>query len=379
MRGCGPHRPARGGADAEHRATAVVDEGRGSGRAQLAVAARREDRHGLAGATPAVDLGRRAQGSGERVEHGGVPGDALPHGRTGTDHDQRRGLQAGQEMVEIEVAGGRPGDRLTPLLELLESVEVLREQVGQPPRRIGDPALVDLVHERFGPIEGLGHVVGHRVPDLGYLAPDLDQPAQQGVLLDDAGVAPGIGGGGRGGEDLAEHRRTTHGVEQARPSKLVGDGHRVHRLAGGVEGVDGVEHVTVRGLVEVRCRDDPGRGGDRLGRQQHGPEQRLLCTEVVGRHPPRTRTEGGCSLRYAGCGHGHPPSIRPPVSNQRANPGDNLWRTETVSGSCTSPASAGDDFDRDRELHVGVELRRHHMGTERLERLGQLQPTPIEV
>src|SRR5207302_763933 len=60
-------------------------------------------------------------------------------------------------------------------------------------RRLARAPLRDLEHERLGPIDRSGHVVGHVVPEVGDVTGDADQPPQQRVLLDDAGVAGGVG------------------------------------------------------------------------------------------------------------------------------------------------------------------------------------------
>ena len=99
------------------------------------------------------------------------------------------GCSPDRSVVQVEVAGGRAGDGVAPLEELLEALEVVAQQRGDLTRAVGDAALVHLVDERLGPVEGLGDVVGHGVPELGDLARHADEPAQQRVLLDDRGVA----------------------------------------------------------------------------------------------------------------------------------------------------------------------------------------------
>ena len=94
-------------------------------------------------------------------------------------------------------------------------------------------------------------VVGQVVAELGDLAGHADQPAQQGVLLDDAGVAAGVGGRRRVGLQRDRVGRAADGVEQAGPAQLVGHRDRVGRLARGVQRADGVEDVAVGRLVEV--------------------------------------------------------------------------------------------------------------------------------
>jgi len=68
---------------------------------------------------------------------------------------------------------------------------------------------------------------------------------------------------------------------------VTGDGDGVDGLALPVQRHDRVVDVRVRRLVEVgRVDPDLGRGADRVARQEHRPEQRLLRLEVVRRDAP---------------------------------------------------------------------------------------------
>ncbi len=57
---------------------------------------------------------------------------------------------------------------------------------------VDDAALRDLKHHGLGPIDRLGDIVGKVVAHLRDLARDVDEPPQQRVLLDDAGVVRSI-------------------------------------------------------------------------------------------------------------------------------------------------------------------------------------------
>ena len=228
----------------------------------------------------------------------------LAHGRPSAHHDQRAGLQPGQELVQIEVAGGRTRDGVAPLVELLETIEVLGQEARQLLRAVGDSSFVDLVDEGLGAVERLADVLGHRVAQLRDLAGHPDEPSQERILLHDAGVARRVGGGGRGRHDLREHGVPADGLEQARPTQLIGDRDGVRRLPGGVEGVHGVVDVAVRGLVEVGGRHHAGGVGDGAGGQHHGAEEGLLGLQVVRRDSARGYPGGGGFLVVGSGGHG---------------------------------------------------------------------------
>ena len=74
-------------------------------------------------------------------------------------------------------------------------------------------------------------------------------------------------------------------VEQSGAPELVGDRDRVGRFTLAVERFDRLEDVAVRGLVEVVGPARLEGGRDRVARQQHRTEQRLLGLQVVRRDP----------------------------------------------------------------------------------------------
>ena len=115
------------------------------------------------------------------------------------------------------------------LVQRLEAVEVGVEEVADLRRRVGDPVLGDLEHERLGPVDRRRDVVGHAVGVLGDLAGDADEPAQERVLLDDAGVRARGRRGRRARLERDEDGRAADGVEQLAPAQLVGDGDGVDR------------------------------------------------------------------------------------------------------------------------------------------------------
>ena len=64
-----------------------------------------------------ADMGQDAQGE-----------TGLPHAGTSPDDRQRRGLQTEQDLVELVIARGHPGDGRAALAELLDAVQTLEEQ-----------------------------------------------------------------------------------------------------------------------------------------------------------------------------------------------------------------------------------------------------------
>ena len=144
----------------------------------------RHDLDPLPAPAAAVQLGGGDQFAGGRVEQLGVPGHALAHRRAGADDVQRGRLQPRQQLVEVDVAGGRAGERGAPLVRPARGRSMATSR--RSPMRlggVGHPAVGELEHLRLGQIEGLGDVVGHVVAHLGDLAGHADEPAQErGVL-----------------------------------------------------------------------------------------------------------------------------------------------------------------------------------------------------
>ena len=232
--------------------------------------------------------------------HGRVGGHAqgeagLARARPAPDDDEVGRLEAGQLLVEVDEAGGDAGDGLVVLEQGLEVVEVGAEEVAQGRDGVGDPLLGHVEDEGLGLVDGPRDVVGQAVADLGDVAGDGDEAAEEGVLLDDAGVAAGVADGRGARLQGDEDGRAPHRLQQVGPGQLVGHRDRVGRLALGVEGGDGVVDVAVGRLVEVVGVElDLDRGHDGVAAEEHGAEQGLLGLEVVGRDAgPRRGGVGG--------------------------------------------------------------------------------------
>jgi hypothetical protein len=213
----------------------------------------------------------------------------LARARPRRDDHEVRGLQPEQHRVEVVVPGRHAGD-VGVAVHALELVEGGLQRVGDRDQRRALAPLRDLEHERLGPVEGVGHVVGRVVAHLGDVAGDEDQPAQQRELVDDPRVVPGIGRRGRAGLDAQERGLATDGVEQVGAAQLLRDRHRVGRLTRAVQREDRLVDVRVRGLVVVGGLDaDLDRGRDRVARQQHRAQEGLLGLDVVRRNAPAAR------------------------------------------------------------------------------------------
>ena len=126
-------------------------------------------------------------------------------------------------------------------------------------------------------------------------------------------------------------------VEQVGAAQLLGHGDRVGGLALPVQRLDRLVDVAVRRLVEVAGLDVRlDRGGDRVAREQHRAEQRLLGLEVVRRHPSaRASTHRFDRLDH--CRSHSPPPLRPDrILRLRAR----HWKGHKVVGGVGRTGSA---------------------------------------
>ena len=181
---------------------------------------------------------------------------------------------------------------VSPFHQLFEAIQVGINEVPDLGHGVGHPSLTHLEHQALGLVHGLDHVVGSAVADLSDLVGRTDEAPQSGVFLDDPGVLGGAGGGGSRRLEFQQQARSAYLVQQSGPGQGLSHGDRISRLSRGVQATDRLEHVTVRGLVEVLGVDDLQRVGNGVARQQHGAEERGLGVEVVRRDPCTRRTVG---------------------------------------------------------------------------------------
>ena len=140
------------------------------------------------------------------------------------------------------------------LAQLLDAVQPRPEQLVQRAHGVDRAALADVEHHLLRLVDGGLDVLGHGVADVGDVAGDADELAQQRVLLDDLGVVARVGDRRRVGLQRNEDGGVADRLEHTRALQLVGHRHRVDGLAPLHERLDGAEDVPVRRLVEVGRR-----------------------------------------------------------------------------------------------------------------------------
>src|SRR5690606_33140469 len=200
--------------------------------------------------------------------------------------DHLAGVQAVGEPVEVRVPGRDAGHALAAALGGLDLVERGPEDLGERQVVLGRAPLGHGVDLGLGAVDDLVDVAAvGRVAELHDARAGLDEAPQDGALAHDAGVVPGVRGGGDAGHEVVDVGGAADALELAALGELSDDGDRVGGLAAAVEVDDRLVHDLVRGAVEVGAADLLDDVGDRVLRQEHAAEHAHLRRDVLGRRP----------------------------------------------------------------------------------------------
>ncbi len=237
----------------------------------------------------------------------------LAHAGTSGHDDQVAGLQTGQQGVEIAEPRRDPRELLLTVLDRLEVDHRLVDQVAH----VGDLILVLAAGDVVDPLlrlvgDALG-IVGAGVAELHDVGRGGDQPAQQRRLGHDLRVVTRARRGRHLVDEVTDVQGTADGLEIAAALQLLGHGDHVDGVAVGVDPPDRVVDRAMGGSVEVVGVELLDGVGDRVGRQHHRAEHRLLGLDVLGRHPLGAQTGDLVS----GPRHAHSPlfsSVPSPVT-----------------------------------------------------------------
>ncbi len=233
---------------------------------------------------------QREQRHGAAVLERGVLGDvayerALAHRRAGRHDDQVAGLEAAGDLVEVLEARGSPGQRGSFQRQTVELVELLVQDVLDLAEVFLAVVAGDLEHRLLGLLDEVARRAGVADHALLDFVGALQQPAQQGHLAHDLGVAAGVTGCRHEARQLVHGGGSPDLLQVARLAQTVGHRQHVDGLAGLVE----VEHRLVDRPVALAV-EVPGTQAlldhERVQgavREQDRPQHRLLGLEVVGR------------------------------------------------------------------------------------------------
>jgi hypothetical protein len=123
-----------------------------------------------------------------------------------------------RHLVEVDEAGGEPGDHVLRLGELVDRAEALLDDLPHPDEARADPPLGDVEDRLLGPVEEGGRLVLALVAGVHDAVAGVDQVPEDRLLLDDP--APVL--------DAGDAR---HAVDEA--GQVGGAAHRLEGGAGG--------------------------------------------------------------------------------------------------------------------------------------------------
>jgi hypothetical protein len=247
------------------------------------------------GDQPLGELGvghlEREEGHGAALAHRDMLGDVgdqarLAHPRPRGEDDQVPRLKAAGDRVEVGEARRRAGDLGAPARQLLEPVDLAREDVLEHVKVLDLLFVGDVEEQPLGPLGQLHRLALVLVDGLLDRVRGAQQAAQERVLLDDPGVVAGVARHRDGGRELGDAVAPARLLELALLGEQLRHGERVDWLAALVEPLDRPEDHPVALAVEVLVGEadvEDHRVHRRLGDHQRA-EHRFLGLEVLGRY-----------------------------------------------------------------------------------------------
>ncbi|SQD98688.1 hypothetical protein FMEAI12_4850045 [Parafrankia sp. Ea1.12] len=201
----------------------------------------------------------------------------------GRDDPQLAAVQAVGELVEVGEPRRHPGQGAVVGLDRLDLLQRRVQQLAERGVVIVRAPLGHLVDGRLGPVDDIGDVGRRAVGELHDARAGLGQPAQHGLLRDDARVVAGVRRGRDAGDQRVHVGRPADPLQQVLPAQLGRDADDVGRLPTAVEVADRGVDGGVRRPVEVARTEDLDDVRDRVLREQHAAQHALLRRKIVGR------------------------------------------------------------------------------------------------
>ena len=207
----------------------------------------------------------------------------LAHAGAGGEDHQVRLLEPGRQLVEGPEAGRRAGDVVVGVLDLVEPLERLLEQAVDALEVARDALVGDREHDLLGPVDQLRRLADVLVAERRDVGARADQAAIGRGVADDLGVVAGVGRRRHRRRERVDDRLPADVVEHPAVVERARERDRVDDVALAVHLQDRAVDGRVRPAVEVvgleQLRDDR----DRVLRDQHRAQDRLLGVDVLGR------------------------------------------------------------------------------------------------
>jgi hypothetical protein len=236
-------------------------------------------------------LGRHLQAEDSHVlaVAGGVPPDGetqagLAYRGPGGDDDEVGALQAPQQPVNIDVAGGHAQRFALVGVEVLDAVVVPADHVLDGGQVARDAPLRDAEQRLLGLVNRLVDVLRFLVGQLGDLAGRAQQAPANGGLFDDVAVGLDVDGAGDGVDQVRDVGRAADLLQLAPALQFVAQCDEVDRLAPLVERKYGFVDPGILLDVEILPLQEGGDTKQCFGIDEEGAEDCLLSLDVVGDH-----------------------------------------------------------------------------------------------
>ncbi|CAM4512001.1 hypothetical protein COEX109129_36870 [Corallococcus exiguus] len=218
----------------------------------------------------------------QRRVHRDVHGEGrLAHAGTRREDDELTGVQAGQLIVQVDVARGQTGHAGVRGLHLVQQVERLLHQLADRTQVAFALLLREEEDLALGLVEQDVQLARLLAGELLDLPAHVGQAPAQRLVLDDVGVLDGVG---RQRDDLVQAhqvRGAAHRDELAQDLELLRERQVVHLLALLIQPHHRGEDLRVRRAGEVVRVDDLRHGRDEPVVRQHGAQHRTLRGEIL--------------------------------------------------------------------------------------------------
>ena len=205
----------------------------------------------------------------------------LAHRGTGRDEHQIRRLQPGCQLVEIDEAGRDARDQTLVLLQLLDRGETALDEIAQRREPRADPILGDLEDRLFRIVEDQVGVVLGLIRGREDAVRGVNQVAESGLLLDDAGVVLDVC---RARHAVGERRdvgRPADLLQLPCARQLLLERDQIDRVAALAQVHHLVEDAAVRVAEEVARVDQLGGVVERVVVDEDRAENGFLGFEIV--------------------------------------------------------------------------------------------------
>ncbi|CAB4937000.1 unannotated protein [freshwater metagenome] len=224
--------------------------------------------------------------AGETVLDRGGSADIKAQGRLAErwscrDDDELAGVKAVRQFVELNESGGNTDHLATAVRDRLDLVQGLAHDVAQRKVILARAAIGDVVDLGLRAVDHVVDITGSGVAHLHDSGAGLDEAAQDCLLADDAPVIAAIRGCRHHGDERVEVGGAADAGDVTALRELGSNGHRVSGLALAVKIEDGAVDGLVGRAVEIAFTHDLDDIGDGILAQEHGPNDRLLGSDVV--------------------------------------------------------------------------------------------------